>query len=359
MDITPNATPQEIKKAYRKLSMKYHPDKNNNDDTMFKKINMANEILSNDVKKKNYDLYGIDGVKNSLSSDGFAFDDIFADILSNSGLKTHLESMFGGGGGGSMFGGMFGGGGGGGMFGEFQQLHKQNQQCVVYNIDVTLEHLFKGYIKKLKISNDVKCNECTGVGSILPEGIINCTICNGHGVVTQLRQYGLGMMVQTASPCTTCKRTGTIIKPEFKCKLCDGLGNVSKSEIIQIVITPGMKAGEKITIPDSSGNPKLIVILNLLTHPVYTVSENDIILEKEISLKEALLGYTFDLDYLDGEIYSITNNGIYNTNKPYNEIKNLGFGTHDTRGSLKVHIKVKYPMELSTSVKNTLANIEF
>jgi DnaJ-class molecular chaperone len=328
LEVKGDATQDEIKKAYRRLSKIHHPDKNkDNDDTQFKKLNMANSVLSVPEKRKKYDMMGMNSLKDTTSSDGASFTDIFSDIFGR-----------------GVFGGMF----------RSAAPQPPPRRCLLYTIDVDLEELFQGSIKKLKITNDVVCVECNGRRSTHPEGIIKCLDCKGTGMITRVMNMG-GMIMHQNSQCGKCACTGKIFNQKFKCSGCEGKGVMASIEIVQIDIKPGSLVTDNITVMDSGGQPKLVVKFNTRAHPVYTVKNGtDITMKKTITLKEALLGYTFDILYLDGKTYTISNKAIYRSDRPYNSLPNMGMGF---KGMLDIQVVVDYPTEISDDLRLIIAEL--
>ena len=365
LEINSSATQADIKKAYRKMSMIHHPDKNDSgDDTIFKKISMANEILSNTSKRTNYDINGLKSVQDTVSDDGFVFSDIFADIIAQTMMdgieefigKDKLSDIFRNGGVGNMFGGV------GNMFGDMENMFSDNlshTNKILYNMDVTLEQLVKGHVRKLKVTNDISCKDCEGTGSREPSGIETCTICNGKGDKTVVSQIG-NILLHGREPCIDCNNSGNIIKDDYKCFTCKGDCHVSKTEIVKVTIIPGTMPDERIIISDQYNKPKIIVSLNLQKHTKYKLDKHDIIMNKEITIKESLIGCNFDLEYIDGKTYTINNDDIYNPNKPYIILDGLGLNSKDLneKGKLRIYISVVYPNKLTQNTKEIIKKLE-
>eukprot|EP01027_Heterolobosea_sp_BB2_P013230 GEZU01019091.1.p1 GENE.GEZU01019091.1~~GEZU01019091.1.p1 ORF type:complete len:282 (+),score=93.20 GEZU01019091.1:153-998(+) len=247
LGVPKDASADDIKKAYRKLAIKYHPDKNKEPDAAekFKEISHAYEVLSDPEKRQIYDKYGEEG----LQGGGMNFhsaEDIFS-------------QFFGGGGG--IFGSFFGGGGG--------AREPKKGKDVVHAINVSLEDLYMGTTKKIRITRMKKCNECLGRGTKGGAAAATCSRCKGTGVQTTVRQLGPGFIQQMQSTCELCNGEGKTIKKEDQCPECKGKRLVEEKKEVEIHITPGMVEGEKIVFeeqandtpsPDSVAGDIVIVI---------------------------------------------------------------------------------------------------
>ncbi|CAF3790686.1 unnamed protein product [Rotaria magnacalcarata] len=205
LGVQPNATVDEIKKAYRKLALKLHPDKNGgNDPEQFKQLSQAYEALSDEKKRSLYDQFGEKGLKegpNSDSSDPF---DIF--------------NMF--------------------FNGSFNNRQDNRGKNLVHQLSVSLEELYNGAVRKLALQKNVVCNKCEGIGG--KKGAVSkCTTCNGSGFVVRINQIAPGMIQQMRSHCSDCEGQGKKIDAKDKCKTCDGKKIVRERKIIEVHIDKG------------------------------------------------------------------------------------------------------------------------
>ncbi|KYR00497.1 heat shock protein [Tieghemostelium lacteum] len=287
-----DASETDIKKAYRKLAIKYHPDKNSDPGATdkFKEITVAYEVLSDSEKRQIYDKYGEEGLKEG-GAGGFG-EDIFS-------------QFFGGG-----FGGFGGRGGGGGRRGP------RKGEPIQHVLKVSLEDLYKGKVSKLALQKNSKCGECNGKGSAskAPDAVKKCDDCSGSGVKVQLRQIGPGMVQKLQSVCPTCKGEGQVIREKDRCPKCKGNKTVQEKKTLEVNIDKGMKHGQKIVFPDEGDyeSPDVIpgdvvVILQQKEHPLFQREGDDLLMTHRITLVEALCGFTFYLTHLDGRVLTIKN----------------------------------------------------
>ena len=297
LGVDKNATADDIKKAYRKLAIKYHPDKNPGDkaaEEKFKEAAEAYSVLSDADKKARYDQFGHAGVEGA----GPDFSGGFGNL--NDILNDLFGGAFGGGFGGfSGFGGSFGGGRGG-----------QRQQRVYRGRDIrvrvklTLEEIAKGVEKDITIEKSVPCTECGGKGAKNSSDIKTCPACNGTGQVQRVVNSFLGQTV-TYSTCQQCGGEGRIISNP--CRTCGGTGLVRKRETIKVKIPAGVEAGMQLTIQgeghaakNNGINGDLLVVIEEQEHPNLKREGNNLYYTKIISLPDAILGAEVEVPCLDG-----------------------------------------------------------
>ena len=217
---TRDASEADIKKAFRKAAMTHHPDKGG-DPEKFKEISKAYEVLSDPEKKQLYDEYGEEGLEQGGGGGGAGGMDIF--------------DLFGGG----MFSGAGGRDGRGG-----RGSRQQRGEDVVFPLRVTLEDLYNGTSKKLRLTKNVLCAGCAGKGG---KGETQCRDCKGQGVKIVIRQIAPGMIQQMQSACGSCKGSGSVIAEKDRCKKCAGQKTTKERKTLEVFITKGMKNQEKIT----------------------------------------------------------------------------------------------------------------
>eukprot|EP00741_Cyanophora_paradoxa_P021621 tig00000241_g20870.t1 len=286
LGVDKSASEDEIKKAYRKLAVKLHPDKNPNNpeaEAKFKEISAAYEVLSDAEKRKIYDMYGEEGLEG--------------------GGATHnpfdiFESFFGGGGGG-FFGG--GGRGRGGPRGP------RKGEDVVHPLAVNLEDLYKGKTTKLALNKHVICTTCEGKGSKGQGAVQKCYACHGSGVKITIRQLGPGMVQQMQSTCPECRGEGEVIADKDRCQSCKGKKVVQERKVLEVHIDKGMQHGQKIQFTGEADQAPdivpgdIIIVLQQKEHARFKrVNVDDLYVEQTITLKEALCGAEFIIEHLDG-----------------------------------------------------------
>ncbi len=292
LGVSRDAGAEEIKKAYRKLALKYHPDKNPGNkeaEEKFKEAAEAYDVLSNQDKKSRYDQFGhagMNGGAGGFSGGGFSMEDIF--------------SQFG-----DIFGGHFGGFGGfGGSSRGGRRVNRGSDIRIRVKLD--LKEIAHGAEKKVKINKQVACKDCSGKGTKSEADIKTCDTCKGAGQVTRVTQTFLGTM-QTASTCPTCNGEGKVIaKP---CSSCGGSGLVKEVEEISFKIPPGVAQGMQLTVQGKGNaakrggvNGDLLVVIEEEEHPDLQRDGNDIIYSLFISVPDAILGTDAEIPSIDGKL---------------------------------------------------------
>ena len=297
LGVEKNANADEIKKAYRKLAVKYHPDKNPGDkeaEEKFKEAAEAYSVLSDADKKARYDQFGHAGVEGA----GPDFSGGFGN------LNDILNDLFGGAFGGG-FGGFSGFGGGfGGQRGQRQQRVYRGRDIRV-RVKLTLEEIAKGVEKEISIEKNVPCTECGGKGAKNSSDIKTCPACQGTGQVQRVVNSFLGQTV-TYSTCQQCGGEGKIISNP--CRSCNGTGLVRKRETIKVKIPAGVEAGMQLTLQgeghaakNNGINGDLLVVIEEHEHANLKREGNNLYYTKVISVVDAMLGAEVSIPCLDGE----------------------------------------------------------
>ncbi len=270
LGINRDASPDEIKKAYRSLSKVHHPDKGG-DEEMFKKISHAYDILSDPNKKSNYDQFGdANGQQHNPFGDGFNVNDIFSQFFG--GNNQH------------------------------QQVRKQKGSDLRINLLITLEEIFSGTKKTFTYKRNDKCNECDGVGGTDQQ---TCDQCNGHGVINHIQRTPFGAF-QTTSTCPKCQGSGKMVK--HTCKKCHGSGINQKDETIEIDIPRGVFDGEMMAMRGKGQYIKngvsgdLIIIVTEKPHDIFKRNGNDLIQKIKLPYEDLVLGNTLDINTIDKKI---------------------------------------------------------
>ena len=352
LGVSKTAAPNEIKSQYRKLALKFHPDRNKTQEAAehFKEISEAYAVLSDTDKRKLYDQYGHSGVDGKYSTEDIFkgasgnFNDIFSDIFGSSG----------GGGFDSIFETLLGRGGG---FGGFRQ---QRGADLIYETTVTLEDVLKGKHMEIDLEKDLECSTCNGTRAAPGSSTKTCTACNGHGQTRQTRKMGFASFV-TVGMCNNCRGQGKII--EKPCNNCKGKGVTKGVRHLPFDIPPGIDNGDY-TIPgegetiSDGANGDLIIRISVLPHSKFKRDGGDIFYDQDISMVDAALGKSLEVPTLDGTEKIKAEPGT----QPNTIIKLKGKGVptiHSrSRGDQYVRLVVNIPKKLSKDQKNILQDFE-
>ncbi len=345
LGVDKSASAEEIKKAYRKKAIQYHPDKNPGDkeaEEKFKEAAEAYEVLSNPEKRQRYDQFGHAGVNGNASGfggGGFSMEDIF----------SRFGDIFGGGGFSSFFGGGFGGNGG-------QSVNRGGNLRV--KVKLTLADIANGVEKKIKVRKLVACEECHGTGAKNGSAYSTCHTCNGSGRVTRISNTILGRM-QTQSVCPDCGGEGKIITD--KCPHCKGEGVLTKEEIITIKIPAGVAEGMQLTVSGKGNAPRhggingdLIVVIEEEPDEELIRSEDDLIYNLLLSFPTAALGGTVEIPTINGKVKVKIDPGT----QPGKVLRLRGKGLPSVNrygnGDLLVNISVYVPESLNKDEKKLI-----
>lgn len=356
LGVDKNASADQIKKAYRKKAIEFHPDKNPGDkeaEDKFKEAAEAYEVLSNEEKRARYDQFGHAGMGGAAGNGGpygygggMSMDDIF----------SMFGDIFGGHAGG--FGGFGGFGGGGGQ----SSRRRFRGSDLRVRVKLTLAEIATGVEKKFKLKKDVTCTHCSGSGAEGNSGSETCSTCNGSGSVIRNQQTILGTM-QTRATCPTCHGEGKVIKN--KCKVCAGEGTTQGEEVVTVKIPAGVADGMQLSMSGKGNAGKhngipgdLLIQVTEEPHPDLVRDGNDVVYNLVISIVTATLGGTVEIPTIDakakvkidagtqpGKVLRLRNKGIPDIN---------GYGT----GDLLVKINVYIPEALSKDERKLFNQLE-
>ena len=345
LGVSKNATQDEIKKAYRKLAIKYHPDKNRGDSTAeekFKEATEAYEVLADEQKRAAYDRFGKAGVEGAAGGgQGFgsrAYTD-FSDIFGEFG--DIFSELFGGGG--------MGGGG---------RRQRNRGADLRYNLEISLEDAALGKEVKIEIPRNETCAVCHGSGAAPGSSPSECDMCGGMGQVRRTQGF-----FSVATTCPKCGGRGQVIsKP---CSSCRGSGVEEKRRTLNIKVPPGVESGSRLKVngegeagPNGGPHGDLYVIIHVKRHPVFERQGNDLIIQANIPITVGILGGQIDVPTIDGKkarmkIPPGTESGqlfrLKGKGMPYVG----GYG----KGDQHVVIKLKNPKKLSRSAKKLLEDL--
>jgi len=352
LGVDKGASADEIKKAYRKKAIQYHPDKNPGDkeaEEKFKEAAEAYDVLSDEQKRARYDKFGMAGMDGAGGfgggAGGFSMEDIF----------SQFGDIFG-----SAFGGGFGGFGGG--FGGGQQSRRvQRGSDIRIRVKLTLSEVMHGVDKTVKINKTVACPDCHGKGAASEADIKTCDTCHGSGVVTRVAQTILGQM-QTSSPCPHCSGTGK--KITNPCRKCNGSGLTKSSEEISFKIPAGVCDGMQLTVqgkgnaaPNGGVNGNLLVLIEEERDANLVREENDLIYTLYISAVDAILGCDAEIPSVDGKLKIKIDPGT----QPGKMLRIRGKGVPDVNGygtgDLLVFVQVWVPKKIGKEEKELLEKL--
>ncbi len=362
LGVSKTATKDEIKKAYRKLALQFHPDKNpdNKDaEEHFKEVNEAYEVLSNDDKRRRYDQFGHAGVGSSAASGGGGQYTGGADI---NDIFSAFNDMFTGGrarSGGSPFGFEEAFGGGNARRGRSQGGIPGTDLKI--RLKLTLEEIAKGVEKTLKIKKQVTCKECNGSGSKSGATEV-CQTCHGSGEVRQVSKTMFGQFVNIAA-CPTCGGEGRIIKE--RCPSCYGEGIKLGEVTVKVTVPSGVENGNYLTMrgqgnagPRGGTAGDLIVVLEEIPHELFSRNGNDVIYTLAVSFPDLVLGTKVDVPTLDGAV-KLT---IPPSTQPETMLRIPGHGIGHMKGSGRgdqyVKVNVFVPKDLSHQDKELLKEMK-
>ena len=347
-----SVSPEDLKKAYRKLAMKYHPDRNQGNkeaEDMFKTVSEAYEVLSDPQKRRQYDQYGHEGLKSSFGPGGF---DFRRDFTHEADLQDILGSIFGGGGG--LFDGLFGGGGGsrrgGGRAGG-----PQPGSDLRFDIEIDFEEAAYGSEREITLPISVQCETCSGSGDKPGTSKETCRHCGGRGFVVS----GNGFF-QVRQGCPVCAGAG--VMSQHPCKDCNGTGRIKKQKRVTLKIPKGVDTGSRLRMSGKGeggikGGPAgdLYVVMHVRNHPLYERREEDLYCQLPVPVDVLILGGTVEVPTIDGVARLKIEAGT-ETGKAY-RLRGKGMPRVDGygRGDLHVHILPEIPQKLSGRQKKLLA----
>ena len=352
LGVNKGASTEEIKKAYRKAAMKYHPDRNPGDkeaEAKFKEVGEAYEVLSDDGKRSRYDQFGFAGVDPNYGA----------------GAGGYGGGGFGGGFGGfGDFGDIFSEffGGGGSARGAARENAPRRGENIMTSLELTFEEAAFGCEKEVATPRIENCSACSGSGSA--DGVIEtCSQCRGTGQVRTVQNF-MGMQMQSTAPCPACSGRGKIVKNP--CSTCKGKGKVRRTNKVKVKIPAGVDAGQSVRVRaegsvgvNGGPNGDLLVEVYIKRHPIFTRDDRDVLCEVPISFTQAALGAKILVPTLDGKIeyeipegtqtgkeFVLREKGIPEVNNPRR------------RGNHRFTVVVETPTKLTKEQKELLRQLD-
>jgi molecular chaperone DnaJ len=328
LGLSRDATENDIRKAYRKLAMQYHPDRAKGDkesEEKFKELSEAYSVLIDPEKRSNYDQFGHAGVGGGFTDFG-SFGDIFGDIF---------EDFFGG-------------------TNARRRTQAQRGDDIAYSFDITLEDAFEGVDREISIPRMESCGECDGTGSALGSSRTTCPVCRGAGRLRQTQGF-----FSVTRTCHRCGGNGSVI--ENPCKICKGEGRVRTQRKLRVTIPPGVDSGSRIRYRGEGeagsrggGSGDLYIVINVKEDEFFKREGNDLLCEIPISFAQAALGAEIDIPTLDGKTSLTVPPGTQTHSvfrikgKGMPKLRGLG------RGDLFVKVLVETPTKLNQRQRELL-----
>ncbi len=346
LGVSKSSSKEEIKKAFRKLAHEYHPDKKGGNESKFKEVNEAYSVLSDDAKRSQYDKYGSNfsngGASGFNQGDFSGFDFSGFTQGGNGGVEFDI---------GDIFGEFFGGGRRGG--------HSTRGRDISMDIEISFEESIFGIEKEILLNKVAECSVCGGNGAKKGSSFDTCTVCNGKGKIHEVRRSIIGSF-STTRVCDGCGGSGKV--PKEKCDTCKGRGVLQREYAVKVHIPPGIESGEMLRLSGQgeavrggvSGD--LYIKVHVRKHPIFRKEGNNLITELAVKLSDAILGATYSLKTLDGEINLKIPEGI--SHGEVLRIKGKGVPHNNARrGDIFVVVKIEIPKKPSREVKKLVEEL--
>lgn len=356
LGIEKNASTDEVKKAFKKLAMQHHPDRQGGNEAKFKEINEAYQVLSDTDKRAKYDQFGSDFEQQGGFGGGAGWED-FMNAARGGGQNGGFEFNFGGTDFGDLFGDMFGMGGGRGARGG-----QARGRDIQVDVQLDFKEAAFGVEKELNLRKQAACDVCQGSGAEPGSKMEQCTTCKGQGQVTQNQRTFLGT-IQTAVVCPTCQ--GRRETPSKKCKHCSGSGVAVKSTTVKVKLPAGIDNGQSIRLtghgeaaPHGGQAGDLYVAVHLKPSKVFERDGYDVYTNLDISFSQAVLGDTIPVETIDGEVKMV----VPEATESGQLIRLKGKGiqhvnSSHSRGDHYVRVKIKVPKKVSKAAKKLLEDL--
>lgn len=355
LGVDKNASDEELKKAYRRLAKKYHPDANPDNkqeaEAKFKEVNEAYETLSDSQKRKMYDQFGPDGPQGFGGAGGPYGNGTYTYSTGFDGFSDFGDL-------GDIFSSFFGGGFGGSRSSSRQNGPRKGAD-LQYDLEISFEEAFLGTERYVTLNRKETCNTCHGTGAKSGTQPETCSVCHGTGQIKQVQTTILGQM-QTMRTCTNCHGTGKVIKEP--CETCKGKGNVRNQVKLSVKIPAGVDDNQSIVLrgegePGENGGAKgdLYIVIHVKKHKLYTRKGNNVLCDIPITFTQATLGAELKIPMVDGTEESYT---IPDGTQPGAKfiIRNKGFKNLNSggQGDFVFTVQVQVPKKLTPEQRNLL-----
>lgn len=336
LGVDKKATPDEIKKAFRKLAQKHHPDKGG-DEAKFKEITEAYSILSDEKRRREYDSYG-QSFPGGAPGGGFDFSG-----FQGGNVEFDISDLFGD---------IFGGAGGG--------RRTRRGRDISIDVEVTFKESILGAKRSVLITKIGTCDVCSGSGAKPGTAMEVCTTCAGAGQIHETRNSPFGSFT-SVRPCPTCEGSGKV--PKEKCTNCAGHGILRKEEEVKIDIPKGMDDGEMIRMPGRGEAVKgglagdLYVKVHVKEHTVFRKEGANLVMELPVKLTDALLGTTVSVTTIEDAVLEVK---VPAMSRPEETLRLRGKGVNygDGAGDLLIHVKATLPKKLSSKAKKAIGELK-
>lgn len=342
LEVEKSASQEEVKKAFRKLAQKYHPDKKSGDEKKFKEVSEAYSVLGNEQKRKEYDSYGRTFAGGDGGGQGFGGFDFSGFQQGDINIDDILRG----------FGGGFGGFAGG------RQVRRGRD--ISMDVEVSFKDAIFGTQKKVLIAKVSKCSECDGKGAEKGSEMETCSACNGQGKVHETRSSIFGTF-QTVAECETCSGTGKV--PKKKCKACAGAGVRKQEQEITITIPGGINNGEMIRMNGLGEAIKggeagdLYIKVHVAPHDTFKRSGANLVVEVPLKLTDALTGTTHTLTTLEGKKLEVKITPMKKTEEVL-RVRGYGVPQGSERGDILLRLSVSLPHKLSSEAKKLVGQLK-
>ncbi len=358
LGVSREASEEDIKKAYRKLAHQFHPDKAGGNESKFKEVNEAYQVLSNKDKRSQYDRFGSAGA-------------------GGGGVPPGWEGFSGFGAQGQQWNGNFGAEDLGDLSDIFEQFFGGQAAArarptytrgsdIEIHAEITLEEAFKGLSKTLHYQTYAECAHCAGLGYEKSKGTKKCAKCQGKGEIREERQTFFGKFAQVRA-CPDCHGRGEV--PNEKCHECKGTGRVVKQREAKVEIAPGIEDGQIIKLAGygeagefGSGSGDLYVVVRVKPTAKYERRKADLITEKDISIAELLLGNDITMHDVDGTVFQVRIPGGFNVREALKVtgrgMPRFGSFSSSSRGDLYIRFNLKTPKSVSSKAKKLLEDLD-